>query len=228
MKGTSCFIEEAVRYIYKKQLEEADIIVINKTDLVTEDELSYVKGIVEDTYNKKIIYMNAYNKTDVRNWLQILDELNVPTHRSSLELDYDIYGSGEAALAWVDQKLSLHTQKTIAVKTAFILSENIYERIRNAGLTIGHLKFLLSDEHWHTKISFTANGIKEYPVIEFHLSNHLDILINARVQTSPQILKQIVSVAIEETITQTGCRIMSHHLSAFQPGYPKPLHRITV
>jgi G3E family GTPase len=32
INGTSAFIKESVQYIYKKQLEEADIILINKTD----------------------------------------------------------------------------------------------------------------------------------------------------------------------------------------------------
>src|SRR6476661_4589099 len=50
MKGTSCFIEESVQYIYRKQLEEADVIVINKTDLLTEDELKFVKENIETTY----------------------------------------------------------------------------------------------------------------------------------------------------------------------------------
>src|SRR5215831_16513794 len=50
MKGTSCFIEESVQYIYKKQLEEADIIVINKKDLLKENELICIKEIVTGSY----------------------------------------------------------------------------------------------------------------------------------------------------------------------------------
>src|SRR4030095_659906 len=50
MKGTSCFIEEAVQYTYRKQLEEADIIVINKTDLLNDVELQYLKGIITSSY----------------------------------------------------------------------------------------------------------------------------------------------------------------------------------
>src|SRR6476620_7411590 len=99
MKGTSCFIEEAVQYIYRKQLEEADIIVINKTDLLTEDELKFVKENIETTYyGKRIIYMSTYHEDDIRNWIQMLNEFSIPPHRNSLELDYDVYGAGEAML----------------------------------------------------------------------------------------------------------------------------------
>jgi len=85
MKGTSCFIEEAVQYIYKKQLEEADIIVINKTDLLTEDELQYVKEIIAGSYTGKIIlYQDAYNENDIHNWIELLNEFTIPIHRNSL------------------------------------------------------------------------------------------------------------------------------------------------
>jgi G3E family GTPase len=229
MKGTSCFIEEAVQYIYRKQLEEADIIVINKTDLVTPDELEYVTGIIETTYpGKRIFYMNAFNEMDVRNWIQLLETVGIPSRRQSLNLDYDLYGAGEAALAWLDQKISLHTHKLVAISTALMLADNIYDRIMKAGRTIGHLKFLLSDDWWHKKISYTTNAVKEDHIDgDSHLCNHVDILINARVQTDPRELQQIVALAIEETMTETGCRIVTHKLSAFQPGYPRPLHRIS-
>jgi G3E family GTPase len=71
MKGTSCFIEEAVQYIYRKQLEEADIIVVNKTDLLSKVELQYVKKIIATSYpDKKILYQDAYNENDIHNWIQ--------------------------------------------------------------------------------------------------------------------------------------------------------------
>jgi G3E family GTPase len=230
MKGTSCFIDESVQYIYRKQMEEADIIVINKTDLLSKAELKYVKEIAEATYpNKKIIYLDSYNENDIRKWINLLNDFNIPPHRNSLDLDYDIYSTGEAMLAWFDQKISIHTPEPVAVKIALILTDNIYKKINEGGDTIAHLKFLLSDDTWHKKISYTATGIREkFDKTESHLSNHLDVLINARVQTQPILLQQAIALSIEETIAATGCRIVSHAASSFQPAYPKPLHRITV
>jgi len=228
MKGTSCFIEESVQYIYRKQLEEADVIVINKIDLLAGDELKFVKEIVETTYHgKRIIYMSTYHEDDIRNWIQMLNEFSIPPHRNSLELDYDVYGAGEAMLAWFDQKISIHTHEPIAATVALILTDAIHNKIQQAGYTIVHLKFLLSDNGWNKKISYTANGIKNnYDEIKDQPCNHLNVLINARVQTSPQLLQQIIAFAIEETMTLTRCRIVSRKFSSFQPGYPKPLHRV--
>ena len=230
MKGTSCFIEETVQYIYKKQLEEADVIVINKSDLLSTGELEYVKDTIEASYDgKKIICIDAYDENDIRNWLQVLKEFYVASPRTSLEIDYDVYGAGEAMLAWFDQNVSIHTPKPNALESAIFLAENIFHKIQLAGYTIGHLKFLLSDGAWQKKLSFTANGTNESsPVCEAHPCKHVDVLINARVQTSPQLLQQTIHSAIEETITSNDCRIVAGRPSAFRPGFPKPVHRISV
>src|SRR4029077_11539792 len=100
MNGSSCFIEESVQYIYHKQLQESDVIVINKTDLLSKDELMYVKQMTESTYPvKEIIYMNAFDEKDVQHWIELLHKFNIPDQRQSLEVDYDTYGAGEAMLA---------------------------------------------------------------------------------------------------------------------------------
>ena len=228
MKGTSCFIEETVQYIYKKQLEEADVIVINKSDLLPKGELEYVKQTIEASYEgKKIICVDAFDENDIRNWLQLLNEFQVASPRTSLELDYDVYGAGEAMLAWFDQNVSIHTVKPNAVESAIFLAESIFHKIRLAEYTIGHIKFLMSDGAWQKKLSFTTTGKAENSDLnERHLCKHVDVLINARVQTSPQLLQQTIHSAIEETITFKGCRIVAGRPSAFRPGYPKPVHRV--
>ena len=45
--GNASFLYEYVRYIYKKQLEEADLLIINKVDLLDEAELKTVKHEIE-------------------------------------------------------------------------------------------------------------------------------------------------------------------------------------
>ncbi|MCW3120252.1 MAG: hypothetical protein JWM28_4334 [Chitinophagaceae bacterium] len=227
IKGTSSFIEEPVQYIYKKQLEEADIIIINKTDLLADDELRDVKEVADASYGGKIIlYQDSFNENDIHNWLKTLADFSIPPNRKSLDLDYDVYGAGEAALAWFDQRISLHTATPVAVDAAIQLVQHIHYKIRQAGYSIGHLKFLLSDDAWTKKISYTASGQKNKLKAGEHACKHLSLLINARVQTTPQLLRHVIAEAIHETMMQAGCRIVSEKENAFQPGYPKPVHRM--
>jgi G3E family GTPase len=226
--GTSCFIEESVRYIYQKQLEEADILVMNKTDLLSVNELNGLKEFISNTYEgKTILYQDSYNENDIQKWLSTAGKFHIPRSRQSLDLDYDIYGAGEAALAWLDKAIFINTANPVAVNTAIRLAENIYNKIRKAGYTIGHLKFLLDDsEGWITKISYTSGGRRNDDSASLHNTRHVSFLINARVQTTPEVLQELVTAAIHEIMMETGCRITTGKENSFVPGYPKPVHRI--
>ena len=86
---------------------------------------------------------------------------------------------------------------------------------------------MLSDnEGWFEKISYTASGGKNNSDADKQNINHLSVLINARVQTTPELLNNIVADAIHETMMNTGCRIITEKENSFKPGYPRPTHRM--
>lgn len=229
IKGTSSFIDEPVRYIYQKQLEEADVLVMNKTDLLLPAELNELMQVIGESYpSKTILYQNSFNVSDIENWLGTISNYTAATSRQSLDLDYDIYGAGEAALAWLDKKIAIHSVRPVAIQIAIQLAASIREKIKAAGYTIGHLKFLVSDEHQVKKISYTTSGRETDLSGEVSPAKHVSVLINARVQTTPALLQNLVEQAILETGMSTESRILTESENSFQPGYPKPLHRILV
>jgi len=230
IRGTSCFLDETVQYIYKKQIEEADILIINKIDLLNKGDLKEVKKIVKSDYpKKKILFQNSFDRTSVGKWMKELDNFNVPQYRKSLSLDYDIYAAGEAKLAWLDQDLSIFTIDNTAYNVALDLLNKIYTAINEREFPIGHLKFLIDDGKEKIKISFTTAGQdKPDPLIGSVRTNNISLLINARVQTEPDFLRAIVDAAIAQATSYTGARIMINNLSSFKPAYPRPTHRILV
>ena len=102
----------------------------------------------------------------------------------------------------------------------------IYNRIMAKGYPVGHLKFLLGDGIRQKKISFTTLSEAPENDLEYPETNKVIILINARIQVEPVLLRTLVSEVIAETETNTGCKIMEYTISSFQPGYPRPTHRI--
>jgi G3E family GTPase len=217
--------DESVRYIYFKQLEEAEIIVVSKIDLINANSLQEIKQLVNKKYGDKILlYQNSFNTTNIHQWLQVLDKKSV-TNPSSLHINYDIYGEGEAKLAWHDQQLEIQSISYNAVQATNGLIETISQKIHFNEYPIGHLKFLLNDEK---KISVTyASHGELFGTVANGKSNAAGLVINARVQTSPETLSHIVSEAIKETEIKYDCKIVVKSNASFQPGYPKPTHRIT-
>ena len=222
--GNSASFDSSVTYIYFKQLEEAGIIIINKIDLMSKDDLAILSQRMKEYGHKKIIFQNSLDATSLAQWLRALDESSSSNKLSSLDIDYNIYGAGEAKLAWLDQELEIINSTHSASKDAADLIGLIYQKIRENEYPIGHLKFMLNEK---TKISFTSTTQNEIKIeLEGHPSSSATLLINARVQTEPDILSKLVAEAIEEIKSRSGCTILLNSVSAFQPGFPKPTHRM--
>ena len=204
INGTASFIDDSVRYIFKKQMEEADVLILNKIDLLNAEQLKEVKQIIQQDYPlKKILSQNSLNDIDVQQWLDYLNKENL-VERKSLEIDYEIYGEGEAKLAWLDAVVQVKTKKIAALKTALLFTEIMHQKIKEQQLTIGHLKYLINDGEQHYKISYTTTSIQEQNSLFNSTSVNATIIINARVQTEPEILQQIFNEAIRQAELQTN------------------------
>ncbi|HEV9037329.1 MAG TPA: GTP-binding protein [Puia sp.] len=204
---TGTAFDPAISYIYNKQLEEAPLIIVTKTDLYPAARLAYA--------DKTILYQNSFNDEDIGRWLQTLESQNPDL--DSIALDYDLYGAGEAKLAWLDQQVEIISRDSTAQHAAI----SLIRRVSQTPYPIGHLKFLLDG---HTKISITSTGATDHP--DLRSAEKTTLLINARVQAEPAALSQLLTDAIRATETEDHCTIHTITESCFQPGYPRPTHRI--
>ncbi|HEY5367499.1 MAG TPA: hypothetical protein VIJ75_00785, partial [Hanamia sp.] len=129
------------------------------------------------------------------------------------------YGDGEAKLAWHNQVIEIYSPGYNADQSAVDLMRMIYQKIHLNKYPVGHLKFLLNGEK---KISFTYAPQEELlDTIENKKNNSATLLINARIQTSPERLSQLISEAIKETEIKSNCEIVVKTLASFQPGFPQ-------
>lgn len=228
MNGDSCFLDESVQYIYKKQLEEADILVINKADLLSEADLEKVTEIVKRDYPGKILLLqSSLSEADIQTWISTMENYLPVQTRKALIIDYDTYGDGEAKLAWLDKHVTIYSSYPAASDVCEDLVNTIYEKVAAAGLPIGHMKFFIDDGSQQQKISFTTVGNRASVPVDFkNKTQQISLLINARVQTEPGEMEELIEEAEREVQERTGCTIITNKLAAFQPGYPTPTHRM--
>lgn len=226
LEGRSMFLEESVRYIYKKQIEEADILIINKTDRITPSQLLAIDAVINSDYPDTIIlHQNSLMDQDIVRWIDQLNTFPSSKNRRSLTLDYDIYGEGEGKLAWLDKSIEIRTTNSEAVLVTSKIIASIFNQIHAHMLAIGHLKFFIESEGWNEKFSFTSTCTKADVRLPDHKTNHIALLINARVQTDPAILERLIEGALVKAVETWGCSIVNVNKAAFKPGFPRPTHR---
>ncbi len=217
-----------ISYIFLKQIEEADLIVINKIDLLLPEDLKILEQVIYPVFNTKtVIFQNSLNPKNIENWLVTLDTLPA-RQRESLKIDYQIYGKGEADLAWLDEEISIHTGDDSSWDRAIRFIETMVKEIKQKQINIGHLKFLLKGEGFNYKISFTTiadeNWKNNFPSLSV---SDIEIMVNARIETTPEVASGIVEKGVF-AISGPGVFIKESRKQAFQPGFPDPTHRIEV
>ena len=226
-EGRVNFISENIQYIYKKQLEEADVLVINKIDLLSPGEVAAINKHLENEFpGKTILYQNSFEEDNIEKWMSVLEHFEL-SDRISLDIDYDMYADGEAQLAWLDESMMIVSSQKNAVVIAKEIISQIEHDVKEKKLTIGHLKFFIETTDWKKKISITSSLPLSFYSSEENDAEQAHLLINARVETEPIILQQTVNDTLKKMVQKYDCDIMVEKWSAFKPGYPKPLHRIS-
>jgi Ni2+-binding GTPase involved in maturation of urease and hydrogenase len=224
--GRSAF-HDTVSYIYERQLREADIIVVSKIDLLSGRQPAYSEKLIRAAYRgKTVLFQNSLSAAGIERWMEACAGVNNPGLRPSLDIDYDIYGAGEAELAWLDEEIGIVTDDSSAGKAAQLFCKKLYDKLSSQGYLIGHLKFLIDDGKKQQKISYTTLPGSDHSDTVNIETDRIVVLINARVQTRPALLQTIMNDALVETEREARCKITEYQFSAFQPGYPRPTHRI--
>jgi Ni2+-binding GTPase involved in maturation of urease and hydrogenase len=227
IEGKSTFQEESVRYIYKKQLEEADILILNKADLLSGEQIKNLSQIITLEYpGKTILHQNSLNESDILTWLSCIESFT-PNGRSPLAIDYDVYGKGESKLAWLDKYVEIHATHNNAIFISRWLIRSIVDPIQSMHINIGHLKFFLETSSHKQKISITTTSTSADVQITIPEATNVAVLINARVETDPELLRQLVNNVLANMEQRFDCQVRVGRWSAFKPGVPRPLYRMT-
>jgi G3E family GTPase len=227
LQGKALPFSMETNYIWEKQIEEAEILIVNKKDLLLTEELEILQLLTKEQFkSKEIIFQNSLDKKSVDVWVELLKKQKEKEHKS-LDIDYVKYGEGEANLAWLDEEIEIVSTNDLTVEYAYEFIKKLSNDIVQSNLPIGHLKFYMSYNNQSKKLSYTTILDESIQVpISFEKASSVDLLINARVETSPDELKKILFENLNQLKALPEVTINEKFLSYFQPGVPNPTHRL--
>jgi Ni2+-binding GTPase involved in maturation of urease and hydrogenase len=219
---------EKVLYVYDKQLEEADLIVINKTDLLDAAQLDQLRAALAAKYPKaQIAAISARTGEGADAWLQQMLSTGMDL-REAPEVDYEVYADGEALLGWLNAAASLEAAAPFDGNAMLErLAEDIQARLAKSGAEIAHLKMTLSPTEGNDlAVLNLVRGDGKAESIH-RLQDDLDageLLVNLRAETDPEVLREAVLAALGALGPAVDVKI--DHTESFRPGKPQPTYRM--
>jgi Ni2+-binding GTPase involved in maturation of urease and hydrogenase len=221
-------LPDEVLYIYGKQLEEADIIVLNKLDLLEGSDAGRLGAEVERAFpHAEIRPLSARAGWGVDTWLEDVQRER-PSGQRIASVDYDVYAAGEAALGWLNATVDLDSEAgSDWSRSVAKLLEAMRAECAGAGAEIAHLKAVLTlpggafVANLTTTRDSVASCVLGQPDPEARSAR---LIVNARVPMAPEALDSAFGRALN-AVGDSGMSVTIRERVAIRPGRPVPLHR---
>lgn len=219
-------LHPSARYILRKQLEEADLVLLNKADCLSPAEAQALCDRVEAQLPATpVLTLSALEGAGVDAWLERVLQ-DAPAGRRIVDVDYDVYAEGEAVLGWLNATVQLTARAPVAWEQFardFLASIQAGAAAR-AG-EIAHLKLLLAAPGGQIAANVTRGG-GEVAVRGALPAGTLaaELTINARVQMAPADLRALVLDRLQAA-TGDGITPFVTRIQELSPGRPQPTYR---
>lgn len=220
-----------VVYIYEKQLEEADVIVINKSDVIDDTQRQRLEQVLRTRFPQAdVVSVSARTGANLEDWFGRLSAS--ADARTAMDVDYDVYAEGEALLGWLNATVRVSSVQAFDGNALLrTLAARIQNRLADKDVEIAHFKMTLSPYDGDDLAVLNLVRTDTLAEAPFQLAGELtdgELIVNLRAEGAPEALKDIVDVALTEVLREAGVSGSVEHIEHFRPGRPVPTHRMAV
>lgn len=220
-------LHESASYIVEKQLEEADRILLNKTDRLSPDDLRELRERTAERFpGVEIRGISAQTGDGVEDWLAEMMADGTSGARV-VDVDYDRYAEGEAVLGWLNAyiRLVVHRSPVDWSERALRLLDAVRARCRDRAAPVGHVKLLLTAGGGQIVGNFTrvdeASDVRGAVASD---AGEARLVLNARVEMAPEELRELALEAVRSTF-EADAAVEVEDVRSLRPGRPRPTHR---
>jgi G3E family GTPase len=214
-------------YIFRKQLEEADAILINRIDELAPAQVEELAGLVAAEYpGVPVLRVSAKTGQGFEALTELLDQQG-NFGKKILDIDYDVYAEGEAELGWLNSSVRVTAAQPFALDDLLLgVVRGLQESLRGGGAEVAHLKVIgLWEGFFGVANLVSSQGDAELSLPSRCQVREADLVVNARVAIDPDELKRHVRRVVEQACTRHGATATEHQTQSFRPSRPQPTHR---
>ena len=220
-----------VVYVYEKQLEEAEIIVVNKIDQLTPQRAQLLRSALASRFPKaRIVEISAKQSTGLSSWFDLIASGDLGS-TPSMQVDYDLYAEGEALLGWLNSTLSISADEPFDGNAWLMdFAADLHRRLDSHAAQIAHLKMTLSPKDEGNDIA-VLNLVRNDASVEMSHAlqapvQKAELIVNLRAEADPVILQSAVNASLNRfRAARPAWSFVVDHMEQFRPGKPQPTHR---
>jgi hypothetical protein len=216
-----------VTYLFKMQQHEADVVAVNKIDLLSKERQDELLQLVKRNFPQaQVVMVSARTGEGFDRLIELIETPAAAQHHAA-EVDYDIYAEGEARLGWLNAEVELKANRLFdGDATLLAILDDIQDRLRRVEVEPAHVKMTLRSGD----AIAIANLVGSRHAPELSRASGMQIesgrlLINARVEGTPPILREQIETAVAQVAASEGLEFIFVALDSFSPGRPQPSHR---
>ena len=221
---------EKVLYVYDRQLAEADVIVVNKIDLLDAARLERLREALAARYPRaEVLVMSARDGSGVSPWFERVTRGAMGTGMSP-DVDYEVYAEGEALLGWLNATVRVSCDLPFDGNA---MLRDLAAHIADAVGTgeIAHLKMTLTAEELPSDIAVLNLVAGDRGAELAHaLKAPVDageLIVNLRAEEDPERLNDAALAALAAWESAgSGRRAAVEHIEHFRPAKPTPTWRM--
>lgn len=221
-----------VLYVYEKQLEEADIIVINKVDAVQPEQVAALRTTLSARYPRaRLFALSARDGEGLEDWFNAV--LDTPDRgQSDTAIDYQTYAEGEALLGWLNGTIQLSGTPFDGNVWLQDVVGDVQQRLRAASVEVAHLKTTLTSADAPRELAVVqATRTDSSPEASYRFDAPIatgEMIVNLRAEGDPELLRAAVRDSIASGAGRMGLTTTWIHEEHFRPSPPVPTHRLVM
>jgi Ni2+-binding GTPase involved in maturation of urease and hydrogenase len=230
LRNESAGFSPKAAYIFRKQLEEADAIVINRVDEIAPAELAELRRLLAGQFpGTPVLAMSAKTGAGFDAFAQFLEQ-DGAFGRKILDIDYDTYAEGEAELGWLNASAQLVAAAPFDLDALLLeIVTGLRDALARAGGEVAHLKVIgLEGGAFGVANLVSTATPPELSLASGSRPREADLIVNARVATDPDWLAAEVQRVVTDACRHQQVTATFRQTQSLRPGRPTPTHRYAV
>ena len=214
-------------YIFRKQLEEADAILLNRIDELAPAQVEEIAHLVSTQFpGVPVLRTSAKTGQGFDAVFELLEQQGA-FGRKILDIDYDIYAEGEAELGWLNTSVRITAQEPFALDQLLLdVVNGLKQSLKGTGAEVAHLKAIGLWEGFFGVANLVSSDDEAVLSLPSRCQvKETDLIVNARVAIDPAELQKLVEQVVKHVCAARGAQQAEAKTQSFRPGRPTPTHR---